>query len=114
MLHRRLGALLTLLPSGRRGRPTSILRGCQADTFGGHARFGLSHEEETAPRTVSLAGQVLLPRPFDTFVNATPGPYVSGGGFEALAFNASVMVTPPVSVEPKLELAVSQDGVLIE
>ena len=67
-----------------------------------------------APWTVSLAGQVLLPRPFDTLVNATPGPYVPGGSREAFAFNVSVMVTPPVSVEPKLELAVSQDGVLIE
>jgi hypothetical protein len=65
-------------------------------------------------RTISFAGHVVLPRPFDTFVNAMPGPYVPGGRLEALAFTVSVIVTPPVSVEPKVELGVSQDGVLIE
>ena len=62
-----------------------------------------------APRTVSLAGLVALPRPFDTFVNA----YVPGGRLEALAFTRSVIVTP-ASMTPEVELAVSQDGVLIE
>ena len=33
---------------------------------------------------------------------------------DALAFTVSVIVTPFVSVTPKVELAVSQDGVLIE
>ena len=66
------------------------------------------------PRTISLADLVALPRPFDTFVNATPGPYVPGGRVEALAFTLSVIVTPLVSVAPDVELAVSQDGALIE
>jgi hypothetical protein len=66
------------------------------------------------PRTISLADLVALPRPFDTFVNATPGPYVPGDKLEALAFTVSVIVTPLVSVAPDVELAVSQDGVLIE
>jgi hypothetical protein len=47
-------------------------------------------------------------------VNATPGPYVPGGKLEALAFTVSVIVTPFVSVAPAVELAVSQEGVLIE
>jgi hypothetical protein len=47
-------------------------------------------------------------------VNATAGPYVPGGRLEALAFTFSVIVTPLVSVAPTVELAVSQDGVLIE
>jgi len=55
-----------------------------------------------------------LPRPLDTFVNTMPGPYVPGGRVEALAFTLSVIVTPLVSVAPEIELAVSQDGVLIE
>src|SRR5262249_24195417 len=63
---------------------------------------------------ISFADLVTLPRPFDTFVNATPGPYAPGGRLEALAFTVSVTVTPAVSVTPRVELAVSQDGVLIE
>jgi hypothetical protein len=63
---------------------------------------------------VSFAGLVALPRPFDTSVNATPGPYAPGGSLDALAFTVSVIVTPLVSVVPKVELAVSQGGVLIE
>jgi hypothetical protein len=47
-------------------------------------------------------------------VNATPGPYAPGGRLDALAFRVSVIVTPLVSATPRLELAVSQDGVLIE
>ena len=47
-------------------------------------------------------------------MNATAGPYVPGRKFEALAFTVSVMVTPFVSVAPAVELAVSQDGVLIK
>jgi hypothetical protein len=42
-----------------------------------------------------------------------PGPCVPGGRVEALAFTLNVIVTPPVSVAPEVELAVSQDGVLI-
>jgi hypothetical protein len=42
------------------------------------------------------------------------GPYVPGRRAEALAFTLSVTVTPLVSVTPWVELAVSQDGVLIE
>jgi hypothetical protein len=56
----------------------------------------------------------MLPRPFDTFVNATPGPYVPGDKLEALAFTVSVIVMPVVSAVPAVELTVSQDGVLIE
>jgi hypothetical protein len=63
---------------------------------------------------ISFAGLVALPRPVDTFVKATAGPYAPGGRLEALAFTVSVIVTPLASVTPKLELAVSQDGVLIE
>jgi hypothetical protein len=48
------------------------------------------------------------------FVNTVPGPYVPGGRVEALAFTVSVIVTPPVSVMPEVELAVSQEGVRIE
>jgi hypothetical protein len=47
-------------------------------------------------------------------VNATPGPYAPGGRLDALAFTVSVIVTPLVSVTPRLELALSQDGVLTE
>jgi hypothetical protein len=47
-------------------------------------------------------------------VNATAGPYVPGRKFEALAFTFSMMMTPFVSVAPAIELAVSQEGVLIE
>jgi hypothetical protein len=47
-------------------------------------------------------------------VNETPGPYAPGGRLDALAFTVSVIVTPLASVAPKVELAVSQDGVLIE
>jgi hypothetical protein len=39
---------------------------------------------------------------------------VPGGKVEARAFTLSVIVTPLVSVVPTFELAVSQDGVLIE
>src|SRR4029450_1572318 len=67
-----------------------------------------------APRTVRVAGLVALPRPFDTFVNATAGPYVPGGRLEALAFTRSVIVTPPASMTPEGERTVSQDGGLIE
>jgi hypothetical protein len=63
---------------------------------------------------ISFAGLVALPRPVDTFVKATAGPYAPGGRLDALAFTVSVIVTPLVSVTPKAELAVSQDGVLIE
>ena len=63
------------------------------------------------PRTISLAGLVMLLRPFD--LNATPGPYVPGDNFEALAFTVSVITTPFESVAPAVELAVSQDGVLM-
>jgi hypothetical protein len=48
------------------------------------------------------------------FVNTVPGPYVPGGRVEALAFTVSVIATPPVSVMPEVELAVSQEGVRIE
>jgi hypothetical protein len=47
-------------------------------------------------------------------VNATPGPYVPGGKLEALALSLTVIVTPFMSVAPTVELAVSQEGVLIE
>jgi hypothetical protein len=60
-----------------------------------------------------LAGRVVLPLPFDTFVNTTAGPYAPGDRCDAVAFTVRV-VTPRVSVVPKVELAVSQDGVLIE
>jgi len=56
----------------------------------------------------------VLPRPFDTFVNATAGPYVPGERRDAFGFTVRVIVTPRVSVVPKVELAVSQNGVLIE
>jgi hypothetical protein len=69
---------------------------------------------ESDPWTISLANLMALPRPLDTFVNTMPGPYVPGGRVEALAFTLSVIVTPLVSVAPEIELAVSQDGVLIE
>jgi hypothetical protein len=65
-------------------------------------------------RTISLANLIVLPRPLDTFVNTVPGPYVPGGKAEAPAFTVSVIVTPLVSVVPEVELAVSQEGVLIE
>ena len=69
---------------------------------------------ESDPWTISLTNLIALPRPLDTFVNTMPGPYVPGGRVEALAFTLSVIVTPLVSVAPEIELAVSQDGVLIE
>jgi hypothetical protein len=47
-------------------------------------------------------------------VKATAGPYVPGRRVDARAFTVSVIVTPLVSVAPEVELAVSQDGVLIE
>jgi hypothetical protein len=56
----------------------------------------------------------VLPRPFETLVNAMRGPYAPGGRLEALAFTESLIVTPVVSVIPEFGLAVSQDGVLIE
>ena len=56
----------------------------------------------------------MLPWPFDTLVNATAGPYPPGERRNAFAFTVRVIVTPRVSVVPKVELAVSQDGVLIE
>ena len=37
-----------------------------------------------------------------------------GGRLEALAFTVTLIVTPFVSVVPELELAVSQEGVLID
>jgi hypothetical protein len=43
-----------------------------------------------------------------------PGLYVPGGRVEVLAFTVSVMAAPLVSVVPEVELAVSQEGVLIE
>ena len=53
----------------------------------------LSDEEATAALGQSaLRDKVALPRPFDTFVNAMPGPYVPGGGPEALAFTVSVRI----------------------
>jgi len=57
---------------------------------------------------------IVLPRPLDPLVKVTPGPYVPGGRVEALAFTVSVIVTPFVSVVPEVELAVSQEGLLIE
>jgi hypothetical protein len=42
------------------------------------------------------------------------GPYVPGRKVEALALTLNVTVTPLVSATPWVELAVSQDGVLIE
>src|SRR5262249_55408184 len=66
------------------------------------------------PWITSLAGLVVLPWPFDTFVNATPGPYAPGERRDALALTVRVIVTPRVSVVPKVGLAASQDGVLIE
>jgi len=65
-------------------------------------------------RTISLANLIVLPRPLDMFLNTVPGPYVPGARVEALAFTVTVIVTPPVSVMPEVELAVSQEGVLIE
>ena len=55
-----------------------------------------------------------MPRPFDAFVNATAGPYVPGDRVEALALTVSVTVVPFVSMDPAVELAVSQDGLRIE
>ena len=66
------------------------------------------------PWITSLAGLVVLPRPFDTFANATPGPYAPGERRDALALTVRVIATPRVSVVPKVGLAVSQDGVLME
>jgi len=63
---------------------------------------------------MSLANLIVLPRPLDMFVNTVPGPYVPGGRVEALAFTVSLIATPLVSVVPEVELAVSQEGVLIE
>jgi hypothetical protein len=92
---RRRCALLTAQAGDRRGDPTV-----------GRVSDGL--------RTISLANLIVLPRPLDTFVNTVPGPYVPGGKAEAPAFTVSVIVTPLVSVVPEVELAVSQEGVLIE
>jgi len=39
---------------------------------------------------------------------------VPGARVEALAFTVSLIATPLVSVVPEVELAVSQEGVLIE
>jgi hypothetical protein len=61
-----------------------------------------------------LADLVVLPRPFDTFVNATAGPYSAGESRNAFAFTVRVIVTPRASVVPEVALAVSQDGALIE
>jgi hypothetical protein len=69
---------------------------------------------ESGARTVSLAGKVALPRPFDTFMNAMPGPYVPGERFAALVSTLNAIATPFVSAMPEVELAVSQAGVLIE
>ena len=66
------------------------------------------------PWTINFADRLAVPRPFDTFVNATEGPYVPGDRLEALALTVSVMVMPFVSVDPAVELAVSQEGVRIE
>jgi hypothetical protein len=63
---------------------------------------------------ISFAGLVALPWPFDTFVKAMPGPYAPAGRLDALAFTVSVIVTPLVSATPRVELAMSQEGVLIE
>jgi hypothetical protein len=65
-------------------------------------------------RTISLANLIVPPRPLDMFVNTVPGPYVPGGRVDALAFTVSLIATPLVSVVPEVELAVSQEGVLIE
>jgi hypothetical protein len=62
----------------------------------------------------SFAALVALPRPLVAFVNATAGPYVPRGRRNADELIVSVIVTPLASVVPKLELAVSQVGVLIE
>jgi hypothetical protein len=47
-------------------------------------------------------------------VNAIAGPYVPGAKFAALVFTPKVIAMPFVSVTPEIELAVSQEGVLIE
>jgi hypothetical protein len=47
-------------------------------------------------------------------VNATAGPYSPGESRDAFAFTVRVIATPRASVVPKIELAVSQDGPLIE
>src|SRR5262245_15159474 len=66
------------------------------------------------PSITALAGRVVLARQFDMFVNATPGPYAPGERRDAWALTVRGIVTPRVSVVPKVELAVSQDGVLME
>ena len=47
-------------------------------------------------------------------MNATAGPYSPGESRDAFAFTVRVIVTPRASVVPEVELAVSQDGALIE
>jgi hypothetical protein len=47
-------------------------------------------------------------------VKAAADPYGPAGRLDARSFTVSVIVTPLVSVVPALELAVSQDGILIE
>jgi hypothetical protein len=48
-LRRRLGPFFIALASGHRGRPTGMLRDCQAGGLHGHARFGLSEQEARPP-----------------------------------------------------------------
>ena len=69
---------------------------------------------EEAAWTISFADLLVLPWPFDTFVNPTAGPYPPCERRDAFAFRVRVIVTPRVSVVPKVGLAVSQAGVLIE
>jgi hypothetical protein len=100
--------------SGCRGRPAGILHGCPLGTLGDQVRFDAWEEGGDPACIISFAGLIALPRPFDTFVKATAGPYAAGRRFDARAFTVSVIVVPLVSVVPEVELAVSQDGVLIE
>jgi hypothetical protein len=61
-----------------------------------------------------MARLIVLPRPLVTLVNAIAGPYWPGRRRNAGSFIVNVMVTPFASALPAVELAVSQEGTLIE
>ena len=102
---------LTAQASGYHGGPTDILR-WPSSRYPPRPRSTWSAGRGSdGPWTISLTNLTVLPRPL---ANTMKGPYVPGRRVEALAFTLNVTVTPLVSVTPWVELAVSQDGVLIE
>ena len=70
--------------------------------------------EEDRGAMFSVAVLLVLPRPFEVFVNVTAGPYRPGGRGRAVWLTTNDTVTPAESTVPVRGSAASHAGAVIE